>query len=276
MPLLVLLILALIQGVTEFLPISSSGHLSILYRLFRVEGDTLLLSIFLHLATLLAIVIYYRKDILILIRSPFCPTNRKIATTTIVTSILVLIFKPYIDKLFTTEYIFIFFIITAFALFISDYMSEKQYLSSRTHGETAETPILLKENITNLPINYKQAIVIGVTQAIATIPGISRSGSTIATASFLHIGDVRAKYSFLISIPIIILSLVYSLIEGGSMSGIPTSSLILAFILCFVTGLISIRFVERLSSKNKLSVFGYYLLILSLFLILNDAILNWF
>ena len=89
---IVLIILGLIQGLTEFLPVSSSGHLILFYEIFGVEGNTLILSILFHIATLLAVVIYYRKDIVKLIKNPFCKTNRKILVTTIFTVIIYLSF----------------------------------------------------------------------------------------------------------------------------------------------------------------------------------------
>lgn len=264
---LVLIILGIIQGVTEFLPISSSGHLVIMYDLFGIEFDTLLLSILLHIATLLSVLIYYRKELIILITHPLCPTNRKILLTTIITCIMVLVFKPIIDIFFTTQYLFIPFIITALILFISDFLSEKAYLKSRTSNNINNNHIFeCTEDITNIAITYKQALIIGLTQGIATIPGISRSGSTIAVARILGIKD-SATYSFLISIPIIIASLILELFSGGVNINTPILPILISMIICFIVGLVCIKFMISCIRKNKLSYFGYYLLILSLILI---------
>ncbi len=276
MPLITLLILAVVQGLTEFLPVSSSGHLSLLYTLFGIENNTLLLSIILHLATLLSVVVYYRKDILQLVKNPFCKTNRKILVTTIFTSIVVLIFKPIIDELFDFKYLFIFFIITAFILFFSDYMTEKQYILSRTKNKITNTITLTSNNITDIGVSYRDAIIIGITQGIATIPGISRSGSTIAMSSILGIKEEKTRYSFLISIPIIILSLGYELLTTDGLKSINILSLSIAFVVCFFIGLLAIKWVQLLSKKSMLSYFGYYLLILASFLILNASVLHWF
>lgn len=276
MPLIILLILAVVQGLTEFLPISSSGHLNILYNVMGIENNTLLLSIILHLATLLSVMIYYRKDILPLICHPFCKTNRKIFVTTFFTGIVFLTFKPLISKFFSTKYLFIFFIITAFLLFISDFMSEDRNYKSRISSKLSENKLLLQSDILNMQITYKEAIAIGLTQGIATIPGISRSGSTIAISGLMGVKCDKAKYSFLISIPIILLSLVYTLISGEGFSNINILALIISFAVCFLVGLLSIKWVAVLSHKNTLSYFGYYLLILSTFLILNSALLHWF
>ena len=276
MPLITLIILAVIQGLTEFLPVSSSGHLNLLYRIFGIKDDTVLLSIILHVATLLSVIIYYRKDILPLIKNPFCKTNRKILVTTITTSILVLIFKPIIDKLFDFQYLFIFFIITAFLLFLSEYLSERQYFMSRTKNSITNSKELVRSNILDMNISYKAAIILGITQAIAVIPGISRSGSTIAVSGIMGVKEDRAKYSFLISIPIIILSLFYEIITNDGLENINYLSLAIAFVVCFFIGLLSIKWTQLLSKKNSLSYFGYYLLILSLLLILNAAVFKLF
>lgn len=276
MPLIILLILAVVQGLTEFLPISSSGHLNILYDVMGVEDNTLLLSVILHLSTLLSIMVYYRKDILPLISHPFCKTNRKIFVTTFFTGLVFLIFKPLISKFFSTKYLFIFFIATAFLLFIGDFVSENRQYKTRIINKLPESKVLLHSDILDIPITYREAIVIGLTQGVATIPGISRSGSTIAVSSLIGVKCDKAKYSFLISIPIILLSLVYTIISGGGFASINILALAISFFVCFLVGLLSIKWVAILSHKNTLSYFGYYLLILSTFLILNSALLHWF
>ena len=186
MEIIVFLILGVIQGLTEFLPISSSGHLILFYKLFGLEIDTMTLSILLHIATLLSVIVYYRKTLIILIKNPFCKTNLKILVTTLTTCLLVLVFKPIIDKTFNTDYLFAFFIITAFLLILSDYMSSKKELSNLTNPTSINTKTLIRpEDITNINISYFQAFIIGLSQGVACIPGISRSGTTIATAKII-------------------------------------------------------------------------------------------
>lgn len=268
MPLITLLILAVVQGLTEFLPVSSSGHLNILYSLFGIEDNTMLLTIIFHLATLLSVVIYYRKDLLLLISHPFCKTNKKIIVTTTATAIIVLLFKKIIDKLWSTQYLFIFFIITAFLLFLNDFLSEKHYFMSRTHEKQNNSKQVVYPNILDMNVSYKDAIIIGLTQGLAVIPGLSRSGTTIATAGILGVKDDKTKYSFLTSIPIIILSLVYSLMSGENLGSINIFALIISFVVCFFVGLLSIKLVSLLSKKNTFSYFGYYLLALASLLVI--------
>jgi len=258
---LILIILGVIQGVCEFLPISSSGHLVLAYKIFGIYDNTLLLSIILHIATLLAVLIFYRKELLVLMKNPFCPTNKKIFITTIVTCIVALILKPFIDNSFSGDYIGIFFSITALLIIVGDYFSK------------ANLPI--PQDITRLPITYKQAVIIGLAQGVACFPGLSRSGTTIAVAQITGVQD-PAKYSFLISIPIIIASLVLEIFSGETLGNINILGIIMSFVVCFVIGLVCIKAMVNFVRKNKLIYFSYYLIILSVFLLLNDLFFQLF
>ena len=264
----VLILLAVVQGLTEFLPISSSGHLVLLYNFFGIENNVKLLSILLHIATLLSVLIYYRKELIVLIKNPFCKTNRKIVVTTIFTCLVVLILKPFIDKSFKGEFLFVFFIITAMLLFISDYMADKRELLTRTSNFKSENiKIINKYDITNMPVSYKQAIIIGLTQGVACFPGISRSGSTIAVSRMCGAED-SARYSFLISIPIIIASFLMEIIEGGiGAFEVNIGLLVLAMVICTIVGLLCIKVMTKLVARNRLIYFSYYLILLSIILI---------
>ena len=264
----VLIILSVVQGLTEFLPISSSGHLVLLYNFFGIENNVKLLSILLHIATLLSVLIYYRKELIVLIKNPLCSTNRKLVVTTIFTCLVVLIIKPFIDKSFDGQYLFVFFIITAMLLFISDYMADKRELLSRTSNfKSEDIRINNKLDITSLPITYKQAIVIGITQGVACFPGISRSGSTIAVARMVGV-EQPARYSFLISIPIIIASFLMEIFDGGiGALEVNVLLLILAMVICTIVGLLCIKVMTRLVERNRLIYFSYYLIILAIILI---------
>lgn len=261
MTIFILILLGIIQGLTEFLPISSSGHLVLLYNIFGIQDNTLFLSIILHLATLLSIIVYYHHDIITLIRHPFCNTNKKILATTISTCLVVLVLKPIIDKSFDGSLLPIYFVITGIILWISDWFGEKNahtYISSP---------------IENLQITYYQAIVIGLSQGIACIPGISRSGTTIATSKFCGVKNDNAKYSFLISIPIILASLLLEIIDGVSLQNINFIGLVLSFLICFVIGLLCIKFMTKILSNHKLKYFSFYLFILAILLIIKNFFL---
>ena len=269
----ILIILGIIQGLTEFLPVSSSGHLVVLYAIFGIEDNTVILSILLHLATLLAVLIYYRKDIWILITHPLCHTNRKLLVTTIFTCLVVLAIKPIIDLGFGGDYISIFFVITGILLIVSDIVANKK----KKIGVIENTSTInYSEYMQNLPLTYTQAIIIGVSQGIACIPGISRSGTTIATSRILGCDQISAKYSFLISIPIIIGSLLLEIIDGATLAGVNIPGIIVAFVLCFVVGLLCIKVMVEFVKRCKLQYFSYYLFALSTFLILNSLFFHLF
>lgn len=265
----IILLLSLIQGITEFLPISSSGHLILLSRWLGISEGSRLLSILLHIATLVSILIYYRKEILQLITHPLCPTNRKIVVTTICTCCVVLILKKFIDSTFTGDYIFAFFIVTALLLLISDYIAEKRGFLSRT-GEFVSKNIqkVDKYSIIDIGISYKQAVVIGLTQGIACIPGISRSGTTIAIGRMCGANDTT-RYSFLISIPIIIASFLLEILDGGiNTLDVSIPFILIGMIVCTIIGVLSIKLTSKLSSTNKLTYFAYYLIALSTILVI--------
>lgn len=263
-----ILILSLVQGITEFLPISSSGHLILLYRLLGIEENTKLLSILLHIATLVSILIYYRKEIVQLICHPFCPTNRKIIVTTLCTCGVVLILKKFIDSTFSGDYLFVFFLITAMLLLISDYLAEKYTFLTRTSRFVSKSMEKIdNHSIVDIGITYKQAIIIGLTQGIACIPGISRSGSTIAIGRICG-GKDTTRYSFLISIPIIIASFLMEIMEGNiSTLNVSITPLLIGMVVCMVIGILSIKLTEKLSTQNKLTYFAYYLIGLSTILV---------
>ncbi|MBQ4558394.1 MAG: undecaprenyl-diphosphate phosphatase [Clostridia bacterium] len=252
----ILILLAIIQGVTEFLPISSSGHLVLLYKIFNIEENTILLSVVLHAATLLSILIYYWNDLVKLIKKPFCKTNINLLITTITTCTIVLFIKPIIESSFDGRWLNIGFIITAIILFVSQILHKNAHLSSI--------------DIRNLDINKKSAFAIGVSQAIACFPAISRSGTTIACALLCNVRKEDAtKYSFLISIPIVFASLIMEIIECITLKtpiNFEIIPVVMSFIIAFVVGLASIKLMTKLVNKGKLYYFSFYLIFLVIIL----------
>lgn len=272
------IIIGFVQGVGEFLPISSSGHLVLFYTLFNVTQDTVLLSIFLHIATLFSVIYVYRAQILKLLKNPFCKTNKLLVVATIPTVIIAIIFKSIITASFDLNFVIFGFLITAVILGIADYLSENQQIMSAnntlittksTYVKKSNTTIvsrssLLKQvrDVTDIGISYKQAILMGLAQGIACFPGISRSGSTIATGLILkgEKGEVTT-FSFLLSIPVIIGSLVFALFDLSSNSlRISTGTLIISCLISFLVGIVSIRLVDKFVKKQKLSYFSFYLI----------------
>lgn len=241
---LVLFFMGLVQGLTEFLPVSSSGHLVLLSNIFNVE-ESLFISILLHVATLLSICVVFYKDIYALLRHPFSKNTLMLVVATIPTCLIALVLMPFIKSSFGGGFLPVSFLITATILVITELFAKNT-----------------KE------FSYKTAIIMGIAQGFAVFPGISRSGATIS-AGLLSKGDKKecAKFSFLMSIPIILLSLIMEIYEGTSGEiniSYPISAIIISFIVAFLSGIFAIKFMMKLTEKGKLWWFSCYLLLLSL------------
>jgi len=240
------ILLGLVQGVTEFIPVSSSGHLIFMRRFIDVpdEHDFLLFDIILHVATLFAIMVVFRKKIWDLIRKPLNMTNLWLVVATSITVGMVLIFDfAGLIEFFRDYRILPFtFMITAIVLLVPS------LLPKRDGGVT-----------------WKTGVYTGVAQGVAVIPGISRSGATITAA--LASGTKReqaAEFVFIMAIPIIIASLVYELWRSpGSIGAVPVESYIFGFVASFVAGIFAIKIMLKLIKNVKLYWFSVYLFILS-------------
>lgn len=238
------LIFGIVQGLTEFLPISSSGHILLFSKILNIKPPEILFDIVLHFGTLFAVLIYFRKLILTNIK------NLKliflILISTISTSLIYLLFKKYFDISFESlTYLPYFFIITSiFLLFL-------YFKNKRTKK---------LENI-----NLLDAIIIGIMQGFAIFPGISRSGFTFITSCLLGINNEDSfKYSFLLSIPAILLSgllKTYEFIKNPFNMNIWV--LIIGIVSSFIFGIISIKLFYKFIKNRKFIFFSIYLLILS-------------
>ena len=241
---LVLFLLGLVQGLTEFLPVSSSGHLVLFSKIFGVE-ESLFISILLHAATLFSIFVVFWKDIWRLIRHPFSRETILLVVATIPTCVIALVLLPFIKKSFSGEFLPFCFLISAIMLFVAEYLTK---------------------NKAGKEINYKTAIVIGIAQGFAVFPGISRSGTTIS-AGLLAGADKKstAKFSFLMSIPIVLLSLVMEIYEisvGGLQITYPIWAILLSVIVAFTSGIFAIKYMMRLTEKGNFKWFSLYLFLL--------------
>lgn len=249
----VLFLLCLVQGLTEFLPVSSSGHLLFVEQLFGIEG-TLLLNLFLHLATLLAVVIVYRKIIWKLMKKPFQPLTYKLILSTALTVAIAVIYELLnLDRFGFKIYGFC-FMITAIVLTITYFFQKKS--TTVSSGE----------------LSIKSSVVVGIVQGFAVFPGISRSGSTISALLLTGNDEEKAsEYSFLLSIPVILGGFALELIkliknggDGNAFAGLNIWMYIFAFIFTFVVAFASLKLTLRLLKKHKFIFFAIYLAVLSI------------
>lgn len=238
MSLLQTLVLALTQGITEFLPISSDGHLNLIQHLFGFS-PSLTFDVFLHLATFFSVLFFFRKKI------PYFISNLKYI---IVGSIPVIIagffFKDQISTL--AEYPKF---LPLFFLFTSIY--------------TIATKFIKKQD---KKITYLTAIIIGIFQAVAILPGVSRSGGTIFAALLLGLSSLNAfNFSFSLFIPA---SAGAIFLEAKDIltPSILTTNNIIAFVFAFFIGLLALKFLEKVLSGNKFWYFGIYTILLAILL----------
>ncbi len=248
------LLLGLIQGLTEFLPISSSGHLEIGHVLFGVEGESsLLFDVVLHGATVLSTLVIFRKDIFELLKGLFqfkwneeTQYVSKLIVSAIPVGIAGVLFEDQIESLFEGNLILVgsALLFTALLLGFANY--------SR-HGERK--------------IKFLDAFIIGIAQMIAVIPGVSRSGSTIATGMILgNSKDNLARFSFLMVIIPILGANFLKLISGDvtSQANVDAIPMIIGFAAAFVSGLLACSWMIKIVKRGKLIYFAIYCALIGL------------
>lgn len=260
------LILGIVQGLTEFLPVSSSGHLVLGESLLNLRVETLKsFDILVHSGSLLALLIYFRKDIQLLIRGFMAIFHKAdaeeslsrreilyILIATIPATIIGLGFEDQIDAFFRSPGKVAIAMIAVALYFITAEEFKKRQKKSE-------------------PNNFWTALFVGISQAIAIIPGISRSGSTIATGMICNLSRVdAARFSFLIGIPAIGGATLITLVKNYHMLLEPSNLLIhlTGLIASFVTSLWAVSFLMRFLKRNTLHVFAVYLVILGILLII--------
>ena len=268
------ILLGILQGIAEFLPISSSGHLAVVQKLFGLEEVPLLFDIMLHLATLLAVVLYFRKKIWTLLcvfgrliaRRPapktvneddlLCGTEargRMTILAVIITTVVTGAIGVFTSKLIPDMPVKVTcagFIVTAILLVVSSIIERRNSGAVKNSAEK------------NDGIKWYQAIVIGVMQGIGTLPGISRSGSTIAGSQLCGVNRAAAgEYSFIVSIPAILGAFLLELkdfAEVGSTVG--AAPVIAGCAAAFAWGYISLAVLMKIIRRGKLEWFACYLI----------------
>ncbi|WBL44468.1 undecaprenyl-diphosphate phosphatase [Algoriphagus halophytocola] len=251
--------LGIIQGLTEFLPVSSSGHLELGKAILgesKMPAEGLMFTVVVHFATALSTIIVFRKDIGEILAGLFkfqwneeTKFVTKIALSMIPAAIVGLVFEEELETLFGGQIIFVgcMLILTAVLLYMAD-----------------------KAKFTNQPVSFGQALIIGIAQAIAILPGISRSGATISTSVLLGIDKGKAaRFSFLMVVPLILGKIAKDILGGElSMQTEGFGYLGAGFLAAFVSGIVACTWMIKLVKKSKLSYFSIYCLIVGVIAII--------
>jgi undecaprenyl-diphosphatase len=243
------LLLGIIQGLTEFLPISSQGHLLIFEKLFGLEVNIAFDTV-VHLGTALAVMIYFWREIIELFFS-----QRKLLgpliITTIVTGGLGILFKDFFEALFSSfQFVGPFFVVTGLVILLGEWFNQKR-------GDKKA-------------VSWLEAIIIGLAQGVAIIPSLSRSATTISASLACGLDRrLAARYSFLAAIPAILGAGILQakpIIKTGTM-GIGYGSLMVGFLAALITGLITIKIFMEIIQRTTLRYFAYYCFILGILVI---------
>lgn len=243
------IVLGIVQGLTEFLPISSSGHLEIVKYILGDEAvgkESLLMTIVLHFATALSTVIVFRKDILEIIIKAFSKEGKekrsfiaKIVLSMIPAALVGVLLEDWLDNNLTGNLTLVCsaLLVTALLLFLAD-----------------------KAKTTNKGVSFKDAILIGLAQALAITPGISRSGATISTSVLLGVDrEKAARFSFLMVVPLIFGKMAKDLLDGDfHASQASMLSLSVGFIAALLSGILACQWMIKIVKASKLKYFSYY------------------
>ncbi len=253
------IILGVIQGLTEFLPVSSSGHLELAKSLLgdnSLPEESLMMTVVLHFATALSTLVVFRREVIEIFKGLFqfkwndeAKFSVKIILSMLPAAIIGVAFNDQIEALFSHQVVLvgIMLIATGMLLFLAD-----------------------RAKKTERSVSFGNAVIIGVAQAIAILPGISRSGATISTSVLLGIDRERAaRFSFLMVVPLIFGKMAKDLLDGGSaMAGMDVLPLAVGAIAAFVAGLIACRWMIALVKKSQLKYFSYYCFVVGIAAIL--------
>jgi len=254
-----IIILAIIQGLTEFLPVSSSGHLALAEYLLGIESPGVTLEVFLHFGTFLSVLVIFWKDIVKILIAVFgnfwkvwkYPTVMKanedfamgvyIVLSMIPAGIVGLVFEEQIDGLFDNIVLVgVALLVTGTVLFLTQWAQNERR-----------------------PLKGWRAFLMGVVQAIAIIPGISRSGSTVSTGMFLGMPREKvAKFSFLMALPLIFGATIMKAKDAFAAEGFVWSGIIIGTATAFLFGYFAVKWLLRAIIKGRLYMFGFYCLAL--------------
>ena len=254
------ILLGLIQGLTEFIPVSSSGHLVLAHSVLGVTQNSLVFDLALHLGTLLSLLIFFNKELIVLTKSLVVKSEKTrlawfLALATLPAVIAGVLLESLAESSFRSpRLVAITLIIAASIMFLAERLMQR------------------RKHLTKLSdVSLKQTIVIGLAQAIALVPGVSRSGSTITTGLLMGLDRVSAtRFSFLLGIPITAGAILKVLVSESSFSTISSEAGVFAvgIISAFLSGIFAINFLLKFLAKHSLDIFAYYRVALGVIVLL--------
>ena len=265
--------LGAIQGLTEFLPVSSSGHLVLFQKIFGIEdtnwypADTLLFDTMLHVGTLVGVFAVLWKDIWAILRKLFQPLTLYLIIATIPAVIFAFAFRKPLEQAFESgQFLGLCFLITSALLVTAELLSKRAVKGTlKKDGE----------------MNWLDALVIGIMQAVAIVPGVSRSGATLSGALSRGLDrSFAARFSFLLSIPAILGAAVLQfkdVFKGGSPtanSGIGTAAIIAGTLSAAIVGFFAVRLMLKIVKEKSLWGFAIYTGVLGLLVLLDQYVLH--
>ncbi|MFC1538764.1 undecaprenyl-diphosphate phosphatase [Candidatus Latescibacterota bacterium] len=253
--------LGILQGITEFFPVSSSGHLVIVQKLFGIEENILAFDIYLHVGTLLSVITVFHKSILVLVQG-FLSSIKAILSNRLTV-------KNVLSSSYELRVIIAIFVGTIPAVIVG--FAFKDFIESLFHNPDLVLMSLLFTALVLIAtffvrqhknrISSMNGFVIGLAQALAIIPGVSRSGMTISTALFLGVKREDAgEFSFLLSIPVILGAALLELKDSFSFghSLLSWDIAVIGLVTSFISGWLSLVFLMRIVRHGKIGYFGFY------------------
>ena len=261
-------ILGLVQGVTEFLPVSSSAHLVFVPEFFNIPAPTVAFDVLLHVATLVAVVGYFMRDVVKIVVAMFLPKRmgkaevrywRRLFFWLVIGSIPAAVIgaalSGFFEDLFaSTAAVGVFLVVTSMLLWGADFNTGRAEKRKREGASLGQMRPL-------------DAVIVGCYQALAIAPGLSRSGSTIAAGVFLGFSrETAARFAFMLSIPAILGEFLFKLNDLGGSSGGPGGvALLVGFLAAAVSGFLAVRFMMRFLKNHRLRPLAIYTLVLGVF-----------
>jgi len=260
------IILGIVQGLTEFLPVSSSGHLVLLQKIFGINEPALFFDTMLHVGTLLAVFAVLWKDILEILKKIVQPLTGYLILATIPMVIIALLFNSKVEHAFESgQFLGFSFLITTCLLVTAEILSRRA--------------AKIENIVSDKKMKWTDALVVGIMQAIAIIPGISRSGATISGALFCKLDrNFAARFSFLLSIPAILGAVVFQtkdILKGSAAQTeetIGAAAIITGTITAAIVGFFAVKLMLKIIREKSLFGFAIYTGVLGILVLIDQFV----